>query len=199
MIGGMWNPLASCNRLLEISRMRPEHSLLDLGCGSGRLAVKAVPYLNSRNYFGIDISPSLIEAARTELANLGYGDDRIDETTFHATDDFIPSNKMPSFDFIIAQSLFTHLPLLDYFGKALHNPHATLPCKFYATFSWHQRTLRDCGTGLAESSPTKIETRFISSAEEILNEARGRNWSARCVGEWGHPRDQQMFEFEPAR
>ena len=132
------------------------------------------------------------------MTNLGYDDVRIDEATFHATDDFIPSSKMPAFDFIIAQSLFTHLPL-DYFGKALDNLHATPPCKFYATFF-----LAPKNTPRLRHEPGGIVTYedrdpFHFDAEEILKEARDRNWTARCVGEWGHPRDQQMFEFEPAR
>jgi SAM-dependent methyltransferase len=48
-----------------ISRgLKPEHTLLDFGCGTGRLACKAIPYLNDGNYVGIDISAEAIALCR---------------------------------------------------------------------------------------------------------------------------------------
>jgi SAM-dependent methyltransferase len=35
--------------------LRPDHRVLDCGCGSGRLAVRLVPYLDAGMYCGIDI------------------------------------------------------------------------------------------------------------------------------------------------
>jgi len=33
------------------------------------------------------------------------------------------------------------------------------------------------------------------TVEEILGMARQRGWKANWIGEWKHPRDQQMAEF----
>lgn len=41
--------------------LKPSHKLLDFGCGTGRLACKAIPYLRPGNYTGIDISTAAIE------------------------------------------------------------------------------------------------------------------------------------------
>lgn len=48
--------------LLVQHGLRPQHSLIDVGCGSGRLAVALSPYLTGR-YLGIDIVPELAEYA----------------------------------------------------------------------------------------------------------------------------------------
>ena len=43
--------------------LRPEHTLLEIGCGTGRLARKIVPYLEPGHYTGVDISAGALEAA----------------------------------------------------------------------------------------------------------------------------------------
>jgi ubiquinone/menaquinone biosynthesis C-methylase UbiE len=47
--------------------------LLDFGCGNGRLAVHAVPYLQQGMYVGTDIAPTFLAhaARRVELARAG--------------------------------------------------------------------------------------------------------------------------------
>jgi SAM-dependent methyltransferase len=45
--------------------LRPEHRLLDFGCGSLRIGVWAIPYLEPGNYFGVDSHLGSLEAAAT--------------------------------------------------------------------------------------------------------------------------------------
>lgn len=45
---------------LKSRGLTPEKTLLDFGCGTGRLAAKAIPYLEAGNYTGIDISEGCI-------------------------------------------------------------------------------------------------------------------------------------------
>jgi SAM-dependent methyltransferase len=47
------------------SGLRPEHALLDFGCGALRLGIWAIPYLDEGNYFGIDSHLESLEAAAT--------------------------------------------------------------------------------------------------------------------------------------
>jgi len=42
--------------------LRPEHKLLDCGCGSGRFAIWAIAYLHEAGYHGIDIHRKGLEA-----------------------------------------------------------------------------------------------------------------------------------------
>jgi SAM-dependent methyltransferase len=45
--------------------LRPEHRLLDFGCGALRVGVWAIPYLDAGNYFGVDSHVMSLEAATT--------------------------------------------------------------------------------------------------------------------------------------
>jgi SAM-dependent methyltransferase len=45
------------------SGLRPEHRLLDFGCGALRLGIWAIPYLDQGKYFGIDSHAESLEAA----------------------------------------------------------------------------------------------------------------------------------------
>ena len=199
VIGGLWDEVGALQfDFLRAQGMAPQHMLLDVGCGSGRLAVLAVPYLEPGRYFGIDISPALLRAARDELAAAGCAD-RISATTFHATADFRPSAEMPAaFDFAIAQSVFTHLPL-SHFTACLRSlrPRIAPGGLFFATFftapAGAEQFLHERGgvTTFAERDP------FHFSVEAILAAARSEGWRAEWIGEWTHPRDQQMCSLSP--
>tara|TARA_R110000822_G_scaffold31017_8_gene89942 strand:+ start:1053 stop:1751 length:699 start_codon:yes stop_codon:yes gene_type:complete len=92
---------------LKSRGLLPEHKLLDFGCGTGRLASKAVPYLNEGNYTGMDISRSGIDEC-LKLAN--------DENMAEKWPLFIYGNgtmdqvEDQQFHLIWAHSVFTHLP-----------------------------------------------------------------------------------------
>ena len=47
--------------ILKECGLEPEHRLMDLGCGSGRLARFAIPYLDKGHYLGVEISQSILE------------------------------------------------------------------------------------------------------------------------------------------
>lgn len=85
--------------------LKPEHCLLDFGCGTGRLAVKAVPYLDRLKYVGCDISPEAIKHAGQACGSIDKAPAFI--TSGSGT---MPVNKLWHFDFIWAHSVLTHLP-----------------------------------------------------------------------------------------
>lgn len=103
----------------ELGQLRPDDRVLDVGCGSGRVAAGLIRYLDHRgSYEGFDIAPDLIRWCaeeiepyhrnfhfqsadiHNELYNPG-GSQRASEFQFPYQDD--------SFDFVFAASLFTHL------------------------------------------------------------------------------------------
>jgi SAM-dependent methyltransferase len=45
--------------------LRPEHKLLDVGCGALRFGVRAIAYLDEGNYFGVDSHLKSLEAGAT--------------------------------------------------------------------------------------------------------------------------------------
>ena len=49
-VGGNWESTIERDLLIE-QGLRPEHTLLDFACGTGRLARQIVPYLNDRELY----------------------------------------------------------------------------------------------------------------------------------------------------
>lgn len=52
---------------LKANGLRPEHKLLDLGCGTLRGGIPIIMYLNPGHYCGIDIRPKVLDEAKKEL------------------------------------------------------------------------------------------------------------------------------------
>jgi SAM-dependent methyltransferase len=92
--------------LLTFLGLREHHFLLDIGCGSLRGGKLFIPYLLPGRYFGIEPERWLIEEGmRNEL-----GEDvlRIKQPTFSNDNNFTLSTFDRKFDFILAQSIFSH-------------------------------------------------------------------------------------------
>jgi SAM-dependent methyltransferase len=81
--------------------LKPEHTFLDLGCGCLRGTIKLVDYLKEGNFYGLDVSESLINLAgeRAPKANLKVNTD-------FQIDKYFPDTK---FDYILSVSVLTHL------------------------------------------------------------------------------------------
>ena len=96
--------------LLTTLGLRQHHSLLDVGCGSLRIARLLIPYLNRGKYFGIEPNEWLVEEGiRREL---GQSLVEIKLPTFFFSDS--PETILQaevSFNFALAQSIFSHCGL----------------------------------------------------------------------------------------
>jgi len=92
--------------LLTFLGLREEHFLLDVGCGSlagGRLFI---PYLLPGRYYGIEPFQWLVEEGiKNELGNDII---LIKRPVFNNNNEFILSIFNRKFDFILAQSIFSH-------------------------------------------------------------------------------------------
>jgi cyclopropane fatty-acyl-phospholipid synthase-like methyltransferase len=97
---------ASQFALLFTLGLREHHSVLDFGCGSLRLGRLLIPYLLPGRYFGIDPHRWLIEDALSR--ELGWSAARVKNPSFAYNDDFRCDVFGRRFDFIVAQSIFTH-------------------------------------------------------------------------------------------
>ena len=93
-------------RLLTTLGLRDQHRLLDFGCGSLRAGRLFIPYLAAGNYFGLEPNRWLIEDA---IANqIGQDMVRIKQPAFLHHEDFDAAKFGVKFDFILAQSIFSH-------------------------------------------------------------------------------------------
>ncbi|GGH74869.1 methyltransferase domain-containing protein [Phaeocystidibacter marisrubri] len=93
-------------KLLTSLGLRDSHKLLDIGCGSLRAGKLFIPYLRKGNYYGIEPNSWLVEEG---IANeLGKELIRIKKPLFNSSDSFEMSSFRTTFDFMIAQSIFSH-------------------------------------------------------------------------------------------
>ncbi|MEQ1940768.1 class I SAM-dependent methyltransferase [Mesorhizobium sp. CN5-321] len=203
IIGGEWEEYGR-NQLDFLKRhsLRPESRLLDIGCGSLRLGVPAVRYLAAGNYWGTDLSRPLLDAGyEKEIVPEGLAD-KLPRDHLVIDDDFTFPGLPTEFDFCIAQSVFTHLPL-NHMRLCLAKlaDHLTKPTTFFFTiFAAPNNTLHhpveQC-PGIV-SHPHKDPYHY--SISDLHHAAAGLPWRLDFIGEWGHPRNQKMARavFDPS-
>jgi SAM-dependent methyltransferase len=92
--------------LLTSLGLRDHHTLLDIGCGSLRLGRLAVPYLRPGRYFGLEPNAWLI--AEGIARECGRDLIVIKQPRFEHFTDFRLTAFGRRFDYLIAQSIFTH-------------------------------------------------------------------------------------------
>jgi cyclopropane fatty-acyl-phospholipid synthase-like methyltransferase len=93
-------------RLLCTLGLRAHHRLLDFGCGSLRAGRLLIPYLDPDHYFGIEPNPWLIEDGIQH--EVGADQVEIKRPRFLHHDDFDCSAFGVDFDYVLAQSIFSH-------------------------------------------------------------------------------------------
>jgi len=95
------NP-AAFDRKIELTkaRMRPDHQLLEVGCGTGSLALRLAP--SAAHIHALDISHEMVRIAREKAARAGT-----DNVTFHVGpfDDTFMAFAPESFDGVCAYSI----------------------------------------------------------------------------------------------
>jgi SAM-dependent methyltransferase len=96
--------------LLTTLGLRQHHSLLDVGCGSLRIGRLLIPYLNRGKYFGVEPNEWLVrEGIKRELGETLL---QIKCPTFFFSDSpEVIAQANTSFDFVLAQSIFSHCGL----------------------------------------------------------------------------------------
>lgn len=103
-----WDSHGNLQRDFLLCRgLQPHHRLLEVGCGSGRLARKVVPYLEEWRYSGIDISVEAIAVAMSLSVIEGW---HVKRPKLYAAE-VASLPPMSPFDFVWAHSVFTHLPV----------------------------------------------------------------------------------------
>lgn len=191
IVGGMWDVIGPLQREFLIGQgLATHHRLLDVGCGALRGGAPLTAFLDPGRYYGIDISTLLLDAGyEREIVAAGL-DARLPRSNLFATDDFeVPFGV--SFDFGLAVSLFTHLPL-SLFSRCLVQlaPHFPAGRVLFAT------VFEGRGTIVRPSGVTTYEDRDpFHVTRDQLAAATPAGWTLGWIGDWGHPRDQQMVRL----
>ena len=100
-VGGRYYAVGAIERqaLIQVG-LRAEHTLIDMGCGSGRTAYGLRTYLDGR-YIGYDIVPELVEYAKEKCQRSDWKFGTVDRIQIPEPDG--------SVDMVCFFSVFTHL------------------------------------------------------------------------------------------
>ena len=93
-------------RLLTTLGLREHHRVLDFGCGSLRAGRLLIPYLLEGRYYGLEPNQWLIDDAIDR--ELGRGIIDLKRPNFLHRSDYSATAFGISFDYILAQSIFSH-------------------------------------------------------------------------------------------
>jgi hypothetical protein len=161
--------------------------------------VQLVPYLEPGNYCAIDLQSSLLEAGYArEIVPAGLAD-RFPRRNFAATASFDLARFQRQFDYGIAQSVFTHMPIQRLIncltaGTRYFRPGGQLLVTVFLA-------LDALATQPCSQSPGGVVTcpdrdpfhTTVAALDAIAHQAAG--WQMSVIGPWGHPRNQQMVCF----
>jgi SAM-dependent methyltransferase len=156
-VGGDFEPIGKLEFqfLLSIG-LQPDWTVIDVGCGSGRLAVQLAPWLKG-SYLGTDILPSLLHHARVLC-------DRPDWQFVETDGEQIPADDETA-DLVCFFSLFTHISheetwryLLE--AKRVLKPGRKIICSFLEfKIRAHWAIFRE---DVKDRAPNKILNQFLS-------------------------------------
>jgi ubiquinone/menaquinone biosynthesis C-methylase UbiE len=100
-VGGDYERVGTLEHaLLRNKGLRPESCVVDVGCGSGRLASQLSRYPKLR-YVGTDVVPELLDYARRKVGRPDFRFEKTDSTSLP-----VPDGEA---DFVVFFSVFTHL------------------------------------------------------------------------------------------
>jgi SAM-dependent methyltransferase len=200
VVGGLCDEIGDLQRRFLIDHgLQPQHTLLDIGCGSLRGGVHFIRYLEAGNYIGVDINQSLLDTGfAIELKAAGL-QDKLRRENLVCLLEFEFDRLDRHFDFVLAHSLFTHVT----FNRIRQCLERLLPVikiggHFFATFFELPRTASPSLPFAHDPEDiVTYDTRdpYHYKLGDFFYAASGLPWQIHYVGKWGHPRGQRMLEF----
>ncbi len=115
--------------VLTAEGLAPASTLVDLGCGIGRMAVHAIPFLVGGHYIGTDIAPSMLERAQARIAPaIPDPPCKVSWVKQVGTTFAVPDQSVDAF---CAYSVFTHIEHEDAFNFLVDARRAVRPAGIF--------------------------------------------------------------------
>lgn len=148
-------------QFIDSLQLSKEKSVLEIGVGTGRLAVRVAP--ECRKFFGIDISPKTIQRAKENLK--GHSNVTL------ICDDFMSYNSGRKFDVIYSSLTFMHIKDKQ---AAINKVKSLLNSggRFVLSIDKNQSDTIDCGTRKIKIFPNRKDDiiRYINqSGMRLIN------------------------------
>ncbi|URW74690.1 class I SAM-dependent methyltransferase [Sphingomonas donggukensis] len=200
LIGGAWDEIGQLQFDFLVGQgLQPSHVLLDVGAGAFRAGVRLIPYLDPGNYWAIDKSALLLQAGWDLELKRARLTDRQPRDQIVALEDFEFDRLGATFDFAIAQSLFTHLSL-NRIRRCLARlaPSMRPGGRLFATFfeidasADPEQDHVHAPSGVVSHSD---RTFYHYTRADFDHLVARLPWRIDYIGEWGHPRGQRMLGF----
>jgi hypothetical protein len=200
VIGGMWDEIGDLQaEFLKSQGLQPLHMLIDVGAGSFRAGVKLIPYLDPGNYHAVDLREELLEEGYVNEVEPAKLSDRFPRRNWVATGTFDLSAFGQMFDFGIAQSVFTHMPI-ELLAKCLSAiaPYFRPGGRFFVTIflapqSDAGKTFKQVPGDIVTSPDKDPFHTTLAALQGIASQTA--DWEMTVIGDWKHPRNQQMLCF----
>jgi SAM-dependent methyltransferase len=199
-IGLPWEALGKLQFDFVVDRgLEPQHHFLDVGCGPLRGGLHFIRYLEAGHYYGVDRRADLLQAGgEVELPRHGLVEKR---PTLVEMEDFGFQRLGQTFDYALAQSVFTHLPINNIIRCLMNMEQVLVPGgKFFATIYLNERGKRNLDP--IQQRPdivTNFDRNFFhydfATFEWICE---GTSLTPEYLGEWSNPRNQKMLVFAKA-
>lgn len=169
--------------------LKPHHTLLDIGCSCLRGGIHFIDYLDVGNYYGFDKEKELINIALNEVVpqrNLIHK-----KPVIEVVDNFDQAFlKGTEFDFMLAQSVFTHIipELVELCLENIVVPQLKQNGKFYATI--HEGDELNISQDKHPWRLSGNERRQVFyRADYISDIAADFQLETTYIGQWGPPID----------
>lgn len=196
LVGGLWEQIGLLQyEYLKESGLRPEESLLDVGCGCLRGGLHFIDFLDTGNYVGVDANLSFLEAGLFELKQANLSER---EALLVCLDDFQFERLERTFDRALAISLFTHLPA-EKIELCLARLASCLKqgSRLYATFFIVPECDKFAEVSHGEAGIITFRDRdpFHYTLSDLQALGQNSGFTLECLEAWNHPRDQQIATY----
>jgi SAM-dependent methyltransferase len=178
--------------------LKPEHYLLDVGCGPLRAGIHFIEYLETGHYAGIDQQAEVLETARQlELPKHGL----VAKQPHLLANHLFEFEKFGmTFDYAIAQSVFTHMPLNNIMRCLVQMSRVLNPGgRFYATILENTNGklfIDDIRQSDGPTGTTHYDSDIFHYGLDAMQFAcEGTGLTVEYEGDFGHPRNQKMLLF----